>query len=899
MAGMNGGSDRDDDLAREIRTHLELEAEERIADGSPPEDAHYAALRAFGNVTRVREEARAIWQWPWVAQVGQDARYAVRMLARSPGFSAVAVLTLALGIGATTAIFSVVHAVLLRPLPFSDSDRVVRIFENIATADGAAGGRRRVSPLVASDVAALRSKATSLSHAGVQIPTIRTITSRDEPVRLIGVRLSPDLLMMTGTKPLMGRVFASHEDAPGAGAVVILSHATWHRYFGGEPDIIGRIVGLDGKPHTVVGLMGPGFSFPGPEDEFWMPLEMTGPLMRQRLPITARLRDGVSMAAARAEIGTIVPGLRGESPVGPAAAGDSQAFELVPLLDLVVSPVKPALLVLSVAVGFVLLIACANVTNLLLARTAARQREFAVRHALGAGRGRLFRQALTESMLLAVAGGIGGTALAFGGVALLRALGTSLPRRDLGAGLNIPRVDEIGIDGSVLLFTVVVAGLTGVVLGLMPAIGHSRRQPVDVLRPDAASRISGFNLFGRYRLQGLLIVAEIGMALILFVGGGLLIHSFVRLVQVNPGYDPRDVLTFQLSLPAGRPDQELMALAEDLVGRVRGLPGVRAVGYAESLPMTRVSARFTQLRTTPDTTAPTRPPRMPPSFSPDSPDTRLVSRDYLAAMGIPVIAGRSFGNDDRSGHPPVMLINRTLARSRFPGENPLGKRLYALGRTPWEVVGIVEDVLQSSLTEPASPQIFIDVRQVPASEPLAGVGLYFGIRSDGAPTAIASNLRVISHQLDRQLIVENVAPMDALVSNSIARPRLYAMLLGIFAGVAVVLAAVGIYGVMSYAVTQRTPEIGVRMALGASHTQVMRLVLGQSLVLTATGLLVGLGGAAAVTRYLDQLLFGLTALDPLTFAGVSLLFATIAALAAFIPARRAVRVDPLIALRFE
>jgi putative ABC transport system permease protein len=895
VAGMNGDRDREEDLAREIRAHLELETEERVAEGSSPEDARFAARRAFGNITRIREEARAIWTTVWLDQAHQDLRHALRMCARTPGFTAVALLTFALGIGATTAIFSVVHAILLRPLPFPDSDRVVRMTEEVPPAETTSGRPRRGGPLRVSDLPALRSKSHTLSHVGAHIATIRTVTSREGPVRLVGVRLSPDLLAMLQTPPLLGRVFGAEEDAPGAEPVVILSYAAWQRYFGGDRNLVGRTIRLDDSPHTVIGVMDPSFAFPGTQDEFWMPLTRAGPLMNQRLPITARLGDGVSLVAGQAEISALVPALRGEPQV--RADGASVRVELVPLLQLSVTPIKPALVILSAAVGFVLLIACANVANLLLARAAARRREYAMRVALGADQGRLIRQALAESTLLALGGGIVGIALAFGGVRLLRVLGASLPRRDLGGAVEIPRLAEVGIDGTVLLFTLAIATMTGMVCGLLPALSRDDVSPTGLLRHDS-SGAAGFSLFRSHHTQSVLVAGQIALAIVLFVGGALMIQSLVKLVRVDPGYETRHVLTFQLSLPPARPVELLRQLADRMVARLDALPGVRAAGYAESLPMTRVSARPAALSTTPR--APESPP--PPfahAFTADHPDARLVSRNFLSALGVSIVEGRGFREPDRSGAPRVMLMNRTLARSAFVGGTPIGKRFYALGMDPVEVVGIVEDVRQTSLIEAPAPQIFLDFRQFPLSEPLAGVGLYFAVRTEGAATLTAVDIRRIVHELDPQLTLEYVAPMEALVSNSVARPRLYAVLLGVFAVVALALATIGIYGVVSYAVTQRTREIGVHMALGATRADVARLVLRQSIVAIAAGVVAGMAGAGVLTRYLDQLLFGLIAFDPATYAAAALVFGVVAAAATYIPTRRAVRVDPLVALRTD
>jgi predicted permease len=887
-------TDPDDDLAREIREHLELDAEERMAGGASPRDAHHAARRAFGNVTRIREQARTLWVRSWLEHARHDLGYAARTLVRNPGFSTAALVTLALGIGANTAIFSVVHAIVLRPLPFGDSEQVVRITETLPPADTAAGAPRRMPALIAADVAALPSTVSTLSHVGVHMPTIRTLTGGDEPVRLIGARVSPDLLAMLNTRPQLGRTLERGEDAPGRDRVVVLSHATWQRHFGGRPDIVGQRATLDGNPHEIVGVMPRSFSFLDPRDEFWMPLAENAPMMRQRLPIIARVKDGISIDAAMAEMNAVVPRMHGESPVSTSNA----RFTAVRLRDLIAAPVRRPLLILAAAVGFVLLIACVNVANLLIARGMARQREMALRLALGAGRGRLVRQALTENLLLAVIGGSGGVALAFGGVALLRTLGTSLPRRDLGPGVGLPRLEEVSIDGAALVFTIAVSCAAGILIALLPAWRQLRARPIEALRYGPASTVAaGGTIFGVLRVQHLLVVSQIAMAMILLVGGGLLLHSFIRVSNISPGYDPAHVLTFQVSLAGERPDAELKRLAADLVERIASLPGVTAAGYAEGLPMTLVSSRRAALRMSPEPRSQVRRPPMR-TFTPDTPDTRLVSRHFLAAMGIQVVEGRTFGDQDTAGQPTVLLINRTLARSGYLGPQPLGRYVY-LFDSPYQVVGIVDDVRQISLTQTVDPQIFLDFRQVAGEDPLTGIGLYFGVRTDADSPAVAASIRGLVRQLDRQAMVENIAPMEQLVSNSIARPRLYAVMLAIFAAVAAILAAVGIFGVMAYAVTQRTREIGVRMSLGASRARVLRLVMRQTLALTTAGVLLGLGGAAALTRYLDQLLYDLTPLDPPTFVALAVTFCAVAMLAGYVPARRAATVDPVTALRCE
>jgi putative ABC transport system permease protein len=836
--------------------------------------------------------SKAIWE-----SFIQDATYALRMARRSPGFAAVAVLTLALGIGANTAIFSVVNAVLLRPLPYPESERIVRLFENAIPSRGAAAAPQRMAALSVSEVEIFRSLTRTLSGLGVSIPTIRTLTGGGEVARLVGTRLTPSILSTLGAHPALGRPLQPEEAVAGADTVIILSHSTWQRYFGGRDTAIGQSAMFDGKPHTIVGVMPAGFAFPDPETEFWMPFVAEASDTR-RLPVIARLQPGVTIAAAADEMVSLIPQLRSEPAGGaPPLPSGVPRFEVARLLDLTVAPVRPALLVLAGAVGFVLVIACLNVANLLLARSADRQREMAVRLAVGARRSRLIRQTLTESLLLAVAGGLAGVGLAFGGVRLLRTLGASLPRRDLGPSPSLPRLAEIEIDGSVLLFTVLVSILTGVVFGLAPAMRLSGSQQMTALRGTVAGG-AGFNLFRGERVQGLLVIVEIAMAMVLLISGGLLIHSFVKLSQVNLGYDPSHVLSFQVSLPSGRPDAQLRQLADRLVERLQTLPQVRAVGYVEALPNTMVSGRFVALRTTPQMPASIRRP-MPGAFTADTPDTRLVSKDFLSSLGIQAVAGRTFGENDGPGQPRVLVINETLARSGLFGATPLGRHVYALGDQPWEVIGVVEDVRQFGPAQRAEPQLFIDFRQIPESQRLSGVGLYFTVRADGDSTALVPSVRTISREIDSQTIVDNIAPLEQLVSNAVARPRFYAVLLGIFAAVAALLAAIGIYGVMSHAVTRRTREIGIRVVLGARRSGVMALILRQSLVLTAVGIALGAGGTVALTRSLEQMLFGLKPLDAATYTAVSVLFTAVAAMAAYVPAHRATRVDPLVALRHE
>jgi putative ABC transport system permease protein len=712
--------------------------------------------------------------------------------------------------------------------------------------------------------------------------------------RLQGSRVSAAVFAMLGTRPLLGRVFGADADGPGADPVIVLSHAAWQQYFAGDPSVLGRAVTLDSVlgPHrecrcTVIGVMPREFTFPSSQTQFWMPLgaAIGGQRGTVRGPMLGSLVAGVSMQAAAAELGPMVREIRRDK--------SGITHDLVREQDELVAPVRPALLVLSVAVGFVLLIACVNVANLLLSRMTARQREIAVRVALGAGRGRLIRQTLTESVLLAILGGLVGTSLAVGGIKVLRLLlANMLVRVDLVNPFAFPRFDEIGIDVSVLLYTAVISVITGMVFGLAPALRHAGSDPMATFKTAAGATVTRVGLTGALKVRNALVIAQIALAMMLLVGGGLLLHSFMKLANVPLGYEPANLLTFQVSLPVDRyADARLKAFAGDLVTRLRSLPGVRGAAYANQLPTVQLRDTAGGLWRTPD------PNRAP---SPIGADARLVSRDYLPTMGIRVINGRGFLERDRRGQPPVLLVNEALARRDFAGEDPIGQQVY-IGRDPtaWEIVGVVDNVREFGLDREPEPQFFIDLRQWSRAGLLFPGGAYYAVRTDVDPTSVIPNVRSIVHQLDSEAALFYVAPMQQLIASTIAPPRMYAVLLGLFAAVGLALAVIGIYGVIAYGVTQRTQEIGLRMALGARRADVLGLVLHQSLTLTAIGVGLGLIGAAEISRYLDSMLFGLTRLDPSTFVSVTLLFMAIATLASYVPARRAAKVDPLIALRYE
>ncbi len=880
------------ELDREVAAHLMLSEDEYQRRGLSPDDARVAARRALGGVDQTKERHRDERSYPWLEDLRRDVPYAWRSFARSPGFSTVVVLTLALGIGANSAIFSVVNALLLKPLGYSaHSDRLVRLMAHMPAEPPNGAPRRVTVGLTAGEVAELRSRTRALSHVGTAGPTLQGLNGYEEGARLQGARVSSSVFTMLGARPLLGRTIVAEDEAPGRDGVILLGFDAWQRYFSNDPGILGRNLILNSvlgrrtqREYSVIGVMPREFEFPTSYTQFWMPLYASSGLdVELRGPMLGRLAHGVSMQAAADEIGPIVREIRRHS----AAV----RYELVREQDEMVAPVRPALLVLTGAVGFVLLIACVNVANLLLARAVAREREVAVRAALGAGRGRLIRQAFTESLMPAVLGGAGGSVLAIGGIQLLRSLATTLGRLDLPMGVAFPRLNDVGVDTSVLLFTVATSLITGLLFGLAPALRSSSSDHMDAFRNADRASASGFTL-QKGGLRGVLVVAEIGMAMVLLVGGGLLIHSFVRLSRVDAGYEPANVLTFQVSMPVpSYPDARLTTFAENLVERLRSVPGVRAAAYANQLPMVNLRDTAGGLWRAP--AADRRP-------APGGADARFVSRDYFTAMGIPMIAGRGFNEGDGAGQPRVLLVNEELVRRDFAGENPIGTTVY-VGRDPgpWQIVGIVSNVRQFGLDREPEPQFFADLRQWSGTGPLFPVGAYYAVRTDGDPESIISTVRGIVRQLDADAASFNIARMDSIVATTISRPRMYAVLLGIFAGVGVVLALIGIYGVMAYAVTQRTREIGIRMALGAQRTEVMTLVLRQGLALTFAGILLGLAGAVATTRYLEGMLFGLTPLDRTTFIAVSLMFATIATMASYVPARRATKVDPLTALRCD
>jgi putative ABC transport system permease protein len=794
----------------------------------------------------------------------QDLRYGMRMLFKNPGFTLIAVLTLALGIGANTAIFSVVNAVLLRPLPYPRPERLVRLWESHAPSNLPRFSVTYPTFLDWRQQNQSFEKMAAFREDGFNLQT------GDEPRRVNGARVTADFFAVLGVVPALGRAFSAQEDTPGGERVVILGHALWRQSFGGDAQIIGKEVRLNGQNCQVVGVMPPGFRYPNEETELWLPYQLDaaetgrGPHF---LRVLGRLKEGATLQQARAEFDTIARRLE---QAYPDTNKDWRVF-MLPLNESLSGELQRPLSILLGAVLFVLLIACANVANLLLARHAAREREIAIRAALGAGRWRIIRQLLTESLLLALAGSIGALLFAAWGVDLLKKIG---PR-------NIPRLQEAALDAPVLGFTLAAGLLTGLIFGLAPAWQRARLHPNLALKDGA--RTTG----GGQRLRQSLVVAEIALALLLLIGGGLMLKSFWRLQQVAPGFNAEGALTLELNISPtkhAKPEQRAASL-QQVLERLQALPGVTFAGATTRLPLRGNSGNTFQIEGRPGPVGGQRP----------SSNFRAITPDYFQAMGTPLVAGRTFTAEEAWQRPSAVIINQALARQHWPKESPLGQHLRFgdPNSPPLEIIGIAADTKENGLDQETQSGMYLPYGARPAP------ALTLVLRTQGHPLSFAAAAGAAVRQVDPEQPVSGINTLEGLISETVAQPRFNTSLLALFALLALALAAVGIYGVIAYAVAQRTPEIGLRMALGAQARDVLLLVLRQGGKLALGGVLLGLGGAWALTRYLKALLYGVSPTDPLLFTLTAGGLFLLALLACWLPARRATKVDPMIALRCE
>jgi putative ABC transport system permease protein len=861
----------DQELSDELQYHLEQKAHEYMAGGLSGDEARSKARREFGGVELSKENCRDTRRVNYIQDLMQDLGFGLRMLRSSPAFALVAILTLALGIGANTAIFSVVRGVLLEPLPFPKQDQLMTVWEKDDQ-----GRSSNTSWANFMDWNRLNHSFDGIAAVSFWSPTM---VGPHDAETLVGFRVSSTFFDLMGVKFERGRNFLRSEDVRGNNFVVILSYGFWQRTFGGDPGILGKSVQLGTRAYTVVGVLPAAFpsvlSFdPRKPADIYTPLAYDETLPYacrdcRHLRAFGRLRNGVSIQQAEAEMNQISANLVREYPTAYSASG----VTLTPLKDYLVGDVKTALWALLGAVGFVLLIACVNVANLLLAWGARRQHECALRAALGAGRTRMVRQFLTESLLLSLLGGGFGLLLAWGGVALLQRIRLA----------NLPRLQDVQIDAWTFAFSFGISLLTGIAFGLLPAFRASRLDLNETLKESGKSSAGK----ERHRLRGALVFADVALALLLLAGAGLMMKSFVRLLEVNPGFDPSHTLTLTLSLWGPKSaDAPAVAFFEQVLQRVRTLPGVESAGVVSQLPLGGNLDRYgvhVEGKALPN-------PEEDPSA-----DRYSITPGYLRAMRIPLLHGREFDARDVRDSPPVALVNESMAREFWPGEDPAGKR-FRMGDTkgPWKtVVGVVGDVLHKGLDAPHTIQVYLPNTQFTDST------VILAVRTSHEPVSLAAAVRSEIASLDPQVPVSEVATMEQVVSVSVANQRFGALLFLLFGVIALVLTAVGIYGVISYGVAQRRHEIGIRLALGATRREVLSLLVREAMKPALLGAVLGLSAAFGLTRLLSGLLYNVKPTDPLVFAAVVLLLIAVALLASYIPARRATRVDPMVALRYE
>lgn len=873
VRGIFGNRTGDLEFDAEMREHLSLLAERYIRQGMTPENAALAARRQFGNTTLFREDRRALQTIPVIEAFWSDLVHALRMLRKNPGFATAAVVTLALGIGANTAIFSVCNAVLLKPLPYSEPGRIVMLWEQPR-----GGTPHTVAPANFVD---WREQTHSFSEVAALSPFSNLILAgQGEPARLRGAAVSSNFFSLLGVRTALGRNFLAGEDRSDRNHVVILSYRTWLERFGAQPDIAGRNVTLNDTSYTVVGVLPPDFQFASKASDFqarnqfdiWLPLALDLEKLHRGthpLRVFARLKPGVELIQAQSELNVLAANLERLYPENNRGKG----ITAVPLGEQVTANVRPALVTLFGAVGLLLLIACANVANLLLSRAAAREKEMAVRAALGASRRRLAQQLLTESILLASLGGAGGFLLA---LATVSALSSRLPA-------DLSRASGIAMDTRMLVFTGLISLVTGILFGLAPLFQARRVNANESLKQNG--RVGGGS---QSRMRSILVVAQIAIAMILLIGAGLMAKSFWALLHVSPGFRTEHILTARLSLPRSRyPDnQRIAAFQRELLQSVRSTPGVQSAGFATYLPLSGTDngwAFFIEGR-----------PPLPVGVYKVA-KYRPASPGYFEAIGIPLLRGRAFTFADTEDAPWVVMINQSMARAYWGQEDPVGQRLHFESEVWRTVIGVVGDVLHEGLDGEASPEMYVPFTQAPNIES----GPTIVVRTAIDPTAVAADVRGAVSAIDRAMPVDQIDTMEKLVSVSVAQPRFRTVILAAFSVLALVMASIGIYGVMNYLVIQRTHEFGIRLSVGATQGDVLRLVLGRAAVLIGVGLCLGLLGSVLLVRLIAKLLYGITPLDPLTFFAVSILLPAVALSASYIPARRATSVDPMVALRYE
>jgi predicted permease len=872
----------DHDLDEELRSHLEMRAADNRAAGMSPEEARREAQKRFGNTTLLKEDSRNADIVGWLDEGARDFRYALRMLRRSPGFTAVAVLTLALGIGANTAIFSVVNSVLIRPLPYQDPAGLVMVWENNSLHPNP---HNTVSPPNFLD---WQSRNTVFSGMTYIFDERDNLTGNGVPEEIVVQDVSTNFFSVLGVNPILGPGFTPENGQRGHENVVILSYGLWKERFAGDPAIVGKSIVLNGHPQTVVGVAPQNFqwfikdgSFTGAKPQMWSPFVFPQSFYQRKdigrfMTVAARLKPGATPSQAQTQMSAIALQLEQEFPDFDGHWG----VNVVPLRDQLSGDLRLALLVLFGAVAFVLLIACANVSSLLLARAASREREMAIRTAIGASRWRIARQLLMESLLLALIGGGIGVALAVWGTNALLAASPA----------NLLDLRSISLDFRVLTFAVAATLLAGLLFGFLPSYISAHSRISETLKEGGrGSSSAGRRAFARNAF----VVAQLGLALVLLIGSGLLMRSFVRLIGVDPGFDPGHLLTFKVTLPSSKYGTDPLCLTffQQLLARLSVIPGVRSASMESFPPLTGLgSATGIHILSQPQQSLMDLPVA----------NVRVVGSDYLSTMNIPLRAGRFFSANELTEEKHVTIVNQVFVDKYLHGVDPLGqkaviymKSLEESGNKPSEIIGVVGDVHQMGLDTSPEPTVYWPHPELVMS------GMTILVRTANDPLALVSTVRSELQKLDPELPMAAVATMDQLLADSLSRSRFTMLLLGIFSAVALVLAAVGIYGLIAYSVTQRTQELGIRIALGAQRHDVLRLVLAQGTRLTLLGVTLGVFAALALSRLLASMLFGVSATDPLTFAGVAALLGFVALLACFIPARRATRVDPIVALRYE